>query len=45
MIKPIYEERGKRIYYVTGPYENILGEGYQYIKIKLFIANEKLKKG
>lgn len=44
MIKPIYEERGKRIYYVTGPYENILGEGYQYIKIKLFIANEKLKK-
>lgn len=44
MIKPIYKERGKRIYYVTGPYENILGEGYQYIKIKLFIANEKLKK-
>lgn len=44
MIKPIYEERGKRIYYVTGPYENILGEGYQYIKIKLFLANEKLKK-
>ena len=44
MIKPIYEERGKRIYYVTGPYENILGEEYQYIKIKLFIANEKLKK-
>lgn len=44
MIKPIYEERGKRIYYVTGPYENILGEGYQHIKIKLFIANEKLKK-
>lgn len=44
MIKPIYEERGKRIYYVTGSYENILGEGYQYIKIKLFIANEKLKK-
>lgn len=44
MIKPIYEERGKRIYYVTGPYENILGEGYQCIKIKLFIANEKLKK-
>lgn len=44
MIKPIYEERGKRIYYVTGPYENILGEGYQHIKIKLFLANEKLKK-
>ena len=44
MIKPIYKERGKRIYYVTGPYENILGEGYQYIKIKLFLANEKLKK-
>ena len=44
MIKPIYKERGKRLYYVTGPYENILGEGYQYIKIKLFIANEKLKK-